>query len=105
MDIYCPRCAEPFDITEFHTLGEVGSIGFGGMVPDNPEANVPEGSSYNRAKDAFLQYGCEALGLPQCEKDEYSAKAAIMSIAADLFGDDLDGLAATMEDYDALGLL
>jgi hypothetical protein len=104
MDIYCPRCAEPMDITEFHTLGEEGSIGYGGMVPETPEANVPEGSSYNTAKNAFLSYGCEALGLPKCEKSD-DPKAYIMSAVGDLFGDDLDGLAADLEDFEALGLL
>jgi hypothetical protein len=92
------------DIAEFHTLGEVGSAGYGGSVPSTPGANVPEGSSYNTAKDAFLSYGCEALGVAKCEQGN-DPKAYIMAAVGDLFGDDLDGLAADLEDFEALGLL
>jgi hypothetical protein len=106
MDIYCPRCGEPTDITEITYLGEIGSAEYGGIPSDTPGANVPAGSSGSVARKAFLRYGCEAFGLQQCEDSSATnVKAYIVRELGDLFRDDLDGFASDLADAEAFGLL
>ena len=106
MDIYCPRCAEPTDIEEFHYLADVGSGEYGGITPTTPGANVPAGSSYNVAKKAFLRHGCEAFGLPQCaDSSATNFRAYAVRELGDVLGGDLDGFASDLQDFEALGLL
>lgn len=106
MDIYCPRCAEPTDIEEFYYLADAGSADYGGITPTTPGANVLPGSSYTVAKKAFLRHGCEAFGLPQCEdRSATDFRAYVVRELGDVLGEDLDGFASDLQDFEALGLL
>lgn len=76
MDLYCPKCAEPFDFHEFETQAE---------------------------RKAFTTKGCEAVEwLAPCNGDGKSLRAMTSAALSDLLGDDMDGLAAMMEDFDGL---
>jgi len=78
MDVYCPRCGEPFDVNEF------------------------ENSTQRRI---FFAKGCGvALGEEQCP-DTGSMRALASATMAECLGDDIDGIAAMLDDFDYLGML
>ena len=86
MDIICPICAEPFDMDELH---------------DNEE-----GLSFKEAYKRFRTEGCGEIFGTSCRPPEDEVgkeRAAVASALSDLLGDDADGFAAMMEDYE-LGL-
>lgn len=86
MDIPCPRCGEPWDIAELHYYAK------------------NEGITYEQAQREFQKRGCYAMGAgASCEpvEDNRTAAAAVLY---ELMGDDLDGVAAMMEDAEMLGL-
>jgi len=88
MDIYCPRCGEPWDHDTLHE--EVG-------------ARVSEGrkASYATVAAEFRRRGCEALesyGAPCNPEGIGSGYAEAASALYDLLGDDMDGAAAMFED-------
>lgn len=72
MDIYCPICGEPWDIGELH------------------DAGMP----YAQAKREFFERGCRALG-GTC--GSHRLDDSLFGLYAE-FGEDLDGLAADLED-------
>jgi len=77
-DIYCPRCAEPWDAAELHDV---------------------EGKTYHEAKEAFRAEGCGVFDV-SCERTG-SLMAAAAEIVMDL-GDHPDDWAADMELAEAL---
>jgi len=87
MDIYCPICGEPYDMDEFHDV---------------------EGMTFTQATRNFDATGCAVLadGIrpSYCKADRgpqgvFGLSAAEASGALfDLLGDDIDGIAAMMED-------
>lgn len=86
MDIYCVRCGEPWDMDELHYVAE------------------DEGSTFAEVRDRFYTLGCEAMGVTRCERQDVMAgdrlsDSAAMSVLVDLLGDDVDGIASMMEDY------
>lgn len=85
MDIYCTRCSEPIDMDYLHDLVEEGMY-----------------ANFKEALHAFQTKGCEALGEPQCERSD-SLRAAAMGAMFDLLGDDVDGAAAMMDDFEYMG--
>jgi len=73
MDIYCPRCGEPFDV--FSLVDD--------MTPEE-------------AADLKAGRGC-----PCCqgqEATERPLRAEATSVLLDVLGDDIDGVAAELED-------
>lgn len=85
MDLYCPKCAEPFDTYEFNE------------VPD---------MTYSEAFTAFRTKGCGGIG-HSCNKDAVltdheKLRAEVMDALGDVLGDDLDGLASEMDDFEYL---
>lgn len=97
MDIYCSKCAEPWDNDCIH---------------DEVEARRDNGdneATYKRVAREFQVKGCMALatayGLAEgdCEaapkNDAAFMRALIASAAYEINGDDIDGAASTMEDY------
>ena len=87
MDIYCPRCAEPCDMDELH--------------------DADENLTYDQARRIFFdsRRGCGFLfNNKPCEKVE-SVRAEASSVLAELLGDDVDGIAAMMDDFDYMGML
>jgi hypothetical protein len=79
MDIACSRCGEPWDTYTFHDVAE------------------EQGITYNEATANFRRRGCEATGWGSCNS-ETTAHPGI-GILAELAGDDIDGLAADLEDF------
>ena len=95
MDIKCPNCGEPWDMDSLH---EEIAMDF----PDKPwkvngkhDRDLYEKKYYNPMKQRFFKDGCKALG-SICSAPKPSA-AIYGDIYAE-FGDDLDGVAAIMED-------
>ena len=83
MDLRCPRCAEPTDNDELHELVRDGQY-----------------HNYKEALRAFQSEGCVAVyGGTQCDRSEGGMYAAALY---DLLGDDADGAAAMMEDFEYL---
>ena len=86
MDIYCPKCGEPVDIDYLHDVAETNA------------------GTFTEVREAFYMDGCEALG-DQCNPNPNRNRAAVAAALMDLLGDDVDGLAADMEDFEAMGWL
>jgi hypothetical protein len=84
MDVYCPRCGEPMDPDEFHDVSDL---------------------TYQQAQRKFFSEGCGMLfnGKP-CEERK-SLRTEASTILAELLGDDVDGIAAMMEDFEFAGML
>lgn len=91
MDIHCPVCAEPLDIFELHSIADM---------------------TYTQARDAFYNgttrdgkrvKGCAAIGM-RCNTRPDGFKASASAALHDMMGDDLDGIAAMMEDADMAGM-
>lgn len=76
MDLYCPKCAEPWDNDSIHDRAK------------------EIGSSYKLVAAQFRGTGCEALGTSHVEG---SAPAGI-GVLYELLGDDMDGAASEFED-------
>jgi hypothetical protein len=102
MDLYCPRCAEPWDNDCFHEEVEAR------------KAAGEKDASYRKVTREFHADGCIALreshGVSsQCEKAPAGSgaenRAMIAGLAAELMGDDTDGIASMMDDAEFLGML
>lgn len=79
MDLYCPKCSEPWDNDSIHQ--EVEDRG--------------GNATYHAVAAEFRARGCEALGASHGEGQANPYASALY----DLLGDDMDGAAAMMEDY------
>ena len=95
MDIKCPVCGEPWDMDELHErIAE--------QYPDQPWRldGKFEQSEYDRFYDearlAFRTSGCKYFGTQHADTTADPAIGEIM----DLMGDDLDGAASLLEDFD-----
>jgi len=93
VDIYCttPGCGEPWDIYEIQTcLAEELEI------------------SSAAAVKLFRRKGCAAFPGSRCDVDP-DASQSLRSMATaellDLMPDDADGVAAMLDDFDAMGML
>jgi len=89
MDIYCPVCQELWDLDSLHDEAEGSS------------------RTFSKVRADFYERGCAALttfGSLTCEPvvDE---RSAVISLAYELMGDDVDGAASMLDDATALGLL
>lgn len=86
MDLYCPKCGEPWDNEEFHYRAE------------------ETGTSYSFTAGQFREHGCLALG-GRCSPRELEpvalglTRAEAASALYDVLGDDMDGAAAMLEDF------
>lgn len=84
MDIYCPRCGEPWDIDSLHD--------------EAAESN----RSFSDVRADFAVKGCLALtsfGVrPEDCLRKNNLKTAAASALFDLLGDDVDGIASEMAD-------
>jgi len=86
MDVYCPRCSEPWDLDEFHYVAE------------------DLDSTLYAVRADFRKRGCAALGQRPCVPDN-SLRAAASAELMDLLGDDIDGVASMLDDFEYLGML
>ena len=89
MDIYCHRCGEPWEIDTFHDIAD------------------ERGETYAVVMSAFQREGCGATGwVAACERatgDGARMRGDLSAALADMLGDDVDGIAAMMEDLGAGG--
>jgi len=88
MDINCPRCAEPVEIEYLHDVAD------------------DDGTTFTAVLHAFQADGCSAIHA-RCNPrvtDRDRARAAGAALMYELLGDDIDGAAAMLEDFDAMGV-
>ena len=86
MDVYCPVCGEPWEIDTFHDVAEEQARKFRDVV------------------DEFARVGCVATGWvspDRCTARE-NARADMARALFDVMGDDIDGVASMLEDFDDL---
>ena len=81
MDIYCGNCGEPWDIDTLHDVSEY------------------QGISFAEISGNFRVAGCRALDATCNAETVGSVRATVAGAMLDLLGDDIDGVAAMMEDY------
>ncbi len=86
MDTYCHRCGEPIDIEEFH------------------EVAAEIGSTFAVVLAEFQARGCIAIAGVRCAIRP-SIRNEAVAMLNDILGDDIDGIASMMEDFDYAGLL
>lgn len=87
MDINCPRCAEPVEIDYLHDIAD------------------EDGTTFLEVLHAFQADGCEAIH-SRCNprvSDRDRARAAGASMLYEILGDDIDGAAAMLEDFEMFG--
>ena len=80
MDLVCTRCGEPWDL--YHVLH------------DEPEA-------FERENGVILRCPCCPAGEPDLAPIERERLDAIRALG-EMLGDDIDGLAGCLEDFDLL---
>lgn len=98
MDIICPVCCEPW---ELDTLHEYVSE-FGEMFPAHADR-----VTFDTVWKAFRSKGCGVAfdaWKVSCEPDT-SGRGDLVRALGDVLGDDVDGFAAELADFDRLGLL
>jgi hypothetical protein len=88
MDLYCPKCGEPLDNDCLHDEAD------------------EQGKTYREVLRDFQSRGCEALvtygkGDGGHWQPVGGERASVMAAMFDLLGDDADGAAAMMEDWEA----
>lgn len=97
MDIPCPRCAEPWDNDSIHE-----------EVSDRRDYGGDNDATYHTVLAEFRSKGCEALTAygAQCNPATLNSfRAQVTSAMFDICGDDADGVASLMDDFDYAGLL
>lgn len=107
MDVHCTTCGEPWDVD--HLQHE--AIFETGLSPKEAEAwrSLPRAGQLNdRYREHFRAAGWEfgrnvinVIRCPGCPKEAKPNAARLQAKAAleEVLGDDMDGLAATFEDY------
>lgn len=121
MNIYCRICGEEWDMDSIHEeISERIATGLLPVLPPNGDYRPgPVYDAYQKAyaahystvRDEFYSNGCAAfhalLGStpsdckPQPKSpDGQLTRAEGMAVLIDLLGDDLDGIASMMDDYD-----
>lgn len=104
MDIYCPKCEEPWDMYCINEEAEA--------LADRD--GIPYDKAYRKVQNAFYSIGCNAfpltMGVDICNNeapdepdDGKLSKARAMSTLIDILGDDIDGIASMMDDAIYLG--
>lgn len=107
MDVNCPNCGEPWEMDSLHDRAqELYEIPYYATDEDrrahikNPEYDDDAYQTiYKKVRADFQTRGCPALG-GSCSANRDVEKAMVASAMYDLLGDDLDGAAAMLEDYD-----
>jgi len=96
MDIICPKCGEPIDVYELHEIA---------WSDADPKSTRNGYMPYKMAYRLFKTKGCGALGFSCNPNKEFqnSERGAMVEALYDLLGDDVDGIAAEIEDFDLWG--
>lgn len=88
-DVFCTKCGEPWEIDTLH------------------EAAADQGHTFGEILAGFRAHGCSALsgfgfGLVKCNPRGNVRGADASALLFDLLGDDVDGVAAMLEDLGGL---
>ena len=91
MDLYCQRCGEPFDFwhVQQEMDDEIEDFGKDGKKPSV------------RFKDGE---GCPCCNWGKAAPKEQSFRSEAMGVMFDMLGDDVDGAAAMMDDFEYAGM-
>lgn len=84
MDIYCPKCAEPVEIDYLHDIAD------------------EHGTTFTKVLHRFQSYGCKAIDA-KCNPRKDHGRASAAAALYDLLGDDIDGAASMLEDFEMMG--
>ena len=93
MDIYCPKCAAPWDNDSLHE--EV----------DKRHDDGETAACYNSVMREFQSKGCATLTfaadkcLGEDLSDAQATRAQLAAVAYEMLGDDMDGASSLLEDY------
>jgi hypothetical protein len=96
MDIYCPKCGEPWDIDSLH---EEASQRAGSWADSQTYSGI-----FETVRKDFYRRGCPAVGgrcsTPDTATDSTFGltKAQAFSGLSEMLGDDIDGVAAMLDD-------
>ena len=92
MDIPCPRCGEPWDNDTIHEEVDY-------------RKSLGRKTTYAKVAAEFRAKGCVTFnGQSECQiKDTFRQQAIRQTY--DLLGDDMDGAASLLDDYEYVGLL
>lgn len=111
MDIYCSICAEPWDMDSIHE--EIDLRKSDGRMPAT--SNQAEYDPlYSQIRNEFATKGCRAFTFGYSDGNDWCKpsndpkaqfRAELASAMYDLMGDDLDGVASMMDDYDMMGMI
>jgi hypothetical protein len=131
VDIYCTRCGEPWDIATFHevideqhadAIADLRETHYGVRTADEVYGRNGHPDRWTSVKsqayqadyerlfwkpmlDRFHSEGCAATGwCPPCEPRR-TARSMAASALYEIMGDDVDGIAAILEDAEYMGLL
>ena len=92
MDLYCQKCSEPWDF--WHVQSD---------MDDELEDFADDGTKPSvRFKNGE---GCPACDWGKKAPKTPNMRAQAMKVTMDLLGDDIDGVAAMMDDFEAMGML
>lgn len=92
MDIRCKICLEPYALDELHYL--------------------ENGMTFEQASQAFRERGCSGIdlthnmgsrGMTEQEHEQFKARQEIVNAIQEMLGDDIDGIASTLDDLEYLG--
>lgn len=90
MDVYCPRCGEPWDMDSIRT-----------EVAERLRVDSTATATFESVSAEFRTSGCVALnaafGTTTCESQD-NDRAAIAAALYDVLGDDMDGAASMFDD-------
>lgn len=81
MDLYCSKCGEPWELDTMHDVADENNM------------------TFNEAVAFFRKKGCAALDA-SCNEPANEGRAMAFTVLHDLMGDDVDGIAAMLEDFD-----
>jgi len=86
MDIYCKKCNEGVDVYEFHDVAD------------------EQNKTFDEVSAAFRKNGCAALGW-SCNNVIDADRGMKLNALYDMLGDDIDGAAAMIEDFEYLNMI
>ena len=92
MDLYCQRCDEPWDQYHVNFDMDYEEEDFG-PNGEKPSARFRSGE------------GCPCCDWGKTAPKEQSLRGAAQSILYDFLGDDEDGIASMMDDFEFMGML
>ena len=94
MDLYCQKCDESWDVCY---------VGGGDMDKDSmPKDWDGEIKPSQRFKAGD---GCPSCNWGKSAPKHQSLRGEVMSLMADMLGDDIDGMASMMDDFEYMGML